>query len=271
MESTGLLENPVTKPIDPDDENLNQELKKGSYGKVVLISSPLADKTPRKNGISSRLRSLIRGKQEPPINQERFNLAKLASRVINSGEISEADIKNLPQGTSDTERIKLANVLATLNKFYSQKKFDAERVNRSQLPYELGLILSDFIEILPDNLAARILIVASNPDISRRIAMGEGTISELEANDSQQAAVEAVVLLPQEKREEMFREMQKIEPGIDGGAYRFFAFIAGQWPNRFADQNGQKLIELNLPPDQADAKIKEVASDLPKLGSILRS
>ncbi|MCL5113888.1 MAG: hypothetical protein M1372_01835 [Patescibacteria group bacterium] len=249
-------------------ENQNGVIKKGSYGEVILVKGQKEALPAQPKG--GFLKGFFGGKKQPAINIEAFDVANLTRRVLYEGKITDGDVAGFPRGDSEVSRVQLANILAALNKEHARAKFDTERRLRRDIPQDFGLIVSDFVEVLPADVAARMILAASDPEVSRRIVKGEGTLSGLQANDVQQVAVSAVSLLPQENRMNLFREMQRISPGNQGRAYRFFSFYVSNWANRRSDYCGQKFIEANLPRNKADEKIREVAGDIPEIGSMLR-
>lgn len=249
-------------------------LQQGQYGKVSLVADAERHQAKIQHSgrdIKDRLFRLIRGEGFLQRNlRELTELDLVVSSVLNKGAISREDLDALPHRLSYADQIRLANVFAGITGSDNARKFRRERKLGRSLPGDCGLILSDLIEIMPAPLTARMLYAASNPDIAIAIGQGAGTLDIRQSDDVQVSAIEAVVLLPKKARWEVFGEMSKLGSGSSGRAYKFFAFLAANWADRLSNYNAQRLIERNLPADQMEQKIQEVALDLPELGAFLR-
>ncbi len=129
-----------------------------------------------------------------------------------------------------------------------------------------GLALSDFLEVLPIEVAARVASAAADPDIGQSIF--EQTHGRY---DSQIDCIAAVVLLPRAKRRELLVEMMKLDPSPTGRGYSLFRLITSDWANAMSKFNAVKLIYANLQDEAAADKIEEVSDEFMELGNTLRA
>ncbi|MDP2649788.1 MAG: hypothetical protein Q8P10_03000 [bacterium] len=248
-------------------------IKKGSYGVVSLVGESSADKIRA----IKNTKVLWKEKIRDFLSSSKFNLNEISdaldisNNLILRGKILEEDIKKIPKGISDQEVFKLANIVALTIDTYHKTDLQIKKKGGISIPYYLGLVLSDFLEVLPRDVAAKILFAASNPDIAQTILKGQGSLESIVKHvDIQPHAVEATVLLPKNVRHEIFNEMVNLQPGKEGRANRFFGLIAINWAQRNSDYCGPILIYQNLVGEQASEKILEVQEDLAELGPMVR-
>lgn len=262
-----VTEDPKDLLSKPATDEKTEASSDSTYGKVHFVDKRTPGNMPDNHkGAREMLKGFLKGKRYSEVDI----LTSIRSDVINRGIISKEDLDLLPSGNSFKDQIQLANVLWSISEGYNKVKFEKERLLQHKIPNASGMILSDFLESIPRPLAARILLAASNPNVSNTIMQNEGTLKASQSTDSQQCAVEATVMFPRMARNEIFDEMAKLSPGLDGGAYRHFAFIATNWPQTHSNYNGPKLIERSLSENQAKVKIREVTDDLTPLGAKLR-
>ncbi len=250
-------------------------IRTGSYGLVSLVRADFvqqgvdkAFKSKARWGL--RLGDFFSGVRRSS-TAEAFDIGAVTHRVIDEGVAREDDIGRFPRDVKKrSDLIKLANIIAGMASLYGHRVLQEQRTGNIGQPYTLGLQLSDFLEVVPPEVAARVLFAASDPDIAQTILKGQGSLRGLRHIDVQPHAVEAVVLLPKDARHEIFTQMVALEPGIGGRANRFFGVIASNWANRTSDYCGQTLIYQNLQGDRAMRQILEMQTDLAELGPLVR-
>jgi hypothetical protein len=237
-------------------------LKEGRYRKVNLVESAHDNNgdSPR-NGGGMLDRIFHRHATTIPSFLSRYIIAN----AVVSGEVDKQQLEKLPKENSLKASEELSKVVVSIANRYRRDR----RFKGNESTDEEGLILSDFFEIIPVRLAARMMLAISNPDITRDLASDPDSIDV--AIDTQQCAVMTVALLPQTVRRDLFQEMAELSGGIQGGAYRFFALFASNWSALLSDYCGQTLIDRSFSDEkEREAKKTEVADDLRYLGPLLR-
>lgn len=260
-----------SQEIDRVGENL-RILKTGSYGKVNLvkgenIAAPKEEVKYRMGALSNKIKSWFGGNKARM--DEAYAIGDLCHNVANNHRVYEGQLKGIPGGFNHGELLKLGNIIALIANMYGKSVLKARRELGETRPYDLGLTLSDFLEVIPTEVAARILYAASDPEIAQTILQGEGSLN-IKDIDIQPHAVEAVVLLPIEPRHKIFTGMADLQPNGGSRAYRLFGLIAANWAQRNSEYCGQIMIYNNLRDEVASRKILEVQEDLSNLGPELR-
>ncbi len=258
------------------DKNLDSNtgsLKTGPFGIVSLskddLMSPLDHQfRAQKIGIGARFKNLFSGKRDLA-SEETASGGLLARHVLEEGKVSTRDLSVIPLGSSDYDELKRANIFAMMSSFHDFL-LNKGRKEGNNPGHRLGLILADFVDIIPRDIASRIILSAADPKVARTIAKQEGTLA-IGNVDTQTLAVESVVLLPRESRLELFSEMAKISPGREGRARRLLSLIASDWTNRNSPYCGSLLIYMNLEGELASHQILEVQEDLIPLGQIIEN
>jgi hypothetical protein len=244
MTSTARLE---SEPMSP--------FKQGSYGKVEFIefSGENRPPTPRKRGFLAR----FSGKPEPVTPLVTWD--EIAEAVI-SGTLDGQQLANFSNGYSAGSSEGLASVVVSIVSKYRDARKAKQRALRQDLRDEEALVLSDFFEIIPKPLAARMLLATANPNVARNLA-----ISVSDVVDTQQCAIETVSLLPKNVRIDLFGEMAKLDKDR---AYALFRLFVSNWSTRLSDFCGQRAIEASLSQELCDNKIAEVSDDFCHGGTI---
>lgn len=237
----------------------------GSNSKVRLIKDskiPEKDALPvKKGGLLSKIPFFSQA-NATAIEISTFTLQTLPGYILR-GEINEEFINVLRHASPE----ELALAMTTFSSRYYESKFNKEKMERRSLPEEEGLMVADFLEVLPRSVAARIVLACANPNIAREIQ----TSTPGKGYDSQQIAIEGIMVSSSKLRREIFREMMRISPGEGGAAYQFYKLLVSNWPNRQSDFNGQRFLERNFLPATANDKIREFNEELADLGQFLRS
>lgn len=245
----------------------------GYWGKVKLVDDRVPHpRTETSKGILGVLIGFLKHEPKTPARTELEVLGSISDSVVYDGKVLQSDIDALPKNHSEYHKLRLANTLIAISAVYTQQRSRMESLHRTNLADEEPLILSDFIEVLPRHLAACVLLAASDPEIARTILKHEGTLAVRHSSDSQQAAIEAVSLLPQKVRLELFDEMARISPGTNGETFRFYKFLVSNWPHPTSSHSGMKFIHKALEhnPELEEAKTAEMADDIQTLGPRLR-
>lgn len=247
-----------------DPERQKQEPIIGSYNKVSLAEKEIDLEIPldaHRKG--SRLFSWLRGKRS--LGNIWDEQTQLAVSVVLAGRVSRQEVERLPiDYKTRSDKIQQIDTLYALASAYEQRK----QTMRSET-YDFGLTLSDFFEIIPRSTAAVFLYIASDPDIAQDVLDHQKGLG-LETIDVQKIAVEVSVLLPTEARHEIFVEMAKLDPRLEGRAYGLFRSIVANFHQRNSEFCGSSLIYANLTGDRASGKILEVQNDFADLGELIR-
>lgn len=254
-----------------DSAEIPKVIKRGSNDKVALIAgSNIAfsreEAKHRFGHLKLRISSWFRGNEEAM--SEVISIGDLCHNVANRYRVYEEHIKHIPTGIDKESLLKLGNIFATIAKLYGKNTLERQRQNTPR-PYELGLILSDFLEVIPAEVAARLLYAASDPDVAQTILSGEGSLN-IKYIDIQDLAVEVTVLLPKEARHNIFEKLVQLSPGKDGRANRLFGLIASNWAQRNSSYCGLTLIYQNLQGEKASQHVLDMQADLQELGPIVR-
>jgi len=244
----------------------------GSYGKVSLVETVpdlnQVQPEPKPGGLLSRLG--FGGSAKKIVNA----YLQIPEHVIFQKVVGYDVLNALPEGRNRDEREDLARVIYLISQHYSRA---TERSGKKS-PYYLGLILSDFVEVVPIEIAGKILYAASNRETSEDIAEGRERIFggvpipaiRGSGPSTLELAVEAIVLLPDQKRYEVFVELSRLDPSQEGNAHNLFRLITMNMSQRDSPYSGTMLIYKNLEGEQASTKANEVMGDLPKLGELVR-
>lgn len=244
-------------------------IKTGFYKHVSLIEGSVRPVEETKFRLESRIKgilSLFSGRRMSGVSSD---LVIVASNVIGPGEIGESDIARLPSSLTPPNLLHMAQIVAMLS-FVHDERIQMNRPDIN-LPYERGLFISDFLEVIPTEVTARILYAASTPDVAEAIYEGRGSLRRLQGHDPQIMAIEGVVLLPSEVRREVFTELARLQPGRSGRARLFLSSMIGNFHDPNSKYGGSKLIYANLQGEEASGKILEVQSEFMDLAEIVNA
>ena len=253
---------------DQPKENLQDlTLKSGSYDQVNYVAGSLADscehygaKTRGKISLNF-IKGLGRGTAGNV--KKAFDDVRIGHYAIIHKAIGEDDVRTLPDSVESlSDNLRLGRVLGYI------ALHDQNQRKETKDPYQLGLKLADFCEVIDSKLAARILFAASNPDIAQEISKRNTVLRNI---DVQPLAIDSIVLLPIEKRHEIFEEMARLEPGREGRASRLLSRIGNDWNKRNSRTSGIKIIHANLQGEKAGAKVLEAQGDLGELRTIIKA
>lgn len=148
-----------------------------------------------------------------------------------------------------------------------------QTMHKSGHQYDLGLVLSDFLEVLPPVVAAAFLKATSNPDVAKNILEGKG-VAILGQTEKQAAvdilphAVEAFVLLPVEKRHEILQAMVQAGTKSKEAARRLYQRIATNINQTRSDDSAYVHIYRNLQDQKASEKLIEIRQDMAQWNKI---
>lgn len=245
------------------------ELRTISYGLVRYVENSERtsyDRTRNDKPLKEKLMAFTKGRD---LAEEAADILYLADHVIREGAVRKVDLDRLPKGSSEVDRVKLANALMVIVDSYNRIKVASRRADNGT-QYSLGLVLADFLSVIPRKTASRFLEAASDPNISQAVLKGELRYG-VHGLEPEPYAIEATVLLPREVRIEIFREMVKKQKPGNQRALGFFRNIAANWTQSGRKLCGVDAIKASLPPEQAELKIGEVLEDITNtLGPIVR-
>ena len=242
----------------------------GSYNRLQLVNQDYSagvDSEITKRVVSRKLGSLVGGRGG--WIEHRVPHIKVAKHIFEEGEVGASEVSKLLQGKSPFEIQLIAEIPAIIAmeyKFIEGRQRDAGK----PLPYQLGLVLSDFMEVIPEDAAVKILNAATNPKISEEIRQLYFQVSQMDL-DPQSMAAEAVALLPRERRIALFEQMAAQDSRLEGRASLFFRSIATNFHVRGSSFSAAGNIRANLHGEEAERKIEEVQEDLPVIGDLIRS
>lgn len=252
-------------------ERLGTGIQKGSWGLLELTDSKVGtsltqSKEYQKRKLYDRAVGFFKSNRHEV--ERSYSLTEAGVRIVRRHTLQQSDIERIPQGDDMKSQKQLAEFVAVIAGIYQKDAPDVKNKGLN-VRYHLGLLLSDMFELMPPKTAAKVLLAASTPEISEEIK--EGANSEgLPEIDVQALAVEAILLLPQGKRRELFIEMAKQDPRQEGRPSLFFRFIVGAFNDRNSPFFGIGLIYANLDGDEAQEKILEVQDDFPVIGALMR-
>ncbi len=186
------------------------------------------------------------------------SIRRISVHAVHMGAVSQNEINRLPKRLSPRDQMWLAQTLAAFPSAYSSFIEEAEQRLGKRSDYMLGAIMADFLEVIPRSIATRILYSASNPEIAEDIFKGRSSISFWRDTDTQALVIESLVLLPAEVRKEVFKEMTKLEPKLEGRAHSLFRMLVANFHQKSSPYCGRDYIYANLPSPYAETKEEEV-------------
>lgn len=185
-----------------------------------------------------------------------------AHYIVAHQMVGEDDLRGLPDTLDPKARLAAVNAFGAIVKTY----LDA----RGNRPCELGLILSDTLQVLPPQLAAVLLGSASDPQVASEILERRAGHEVVRGFDLQRYAIEAAVLLPVPAQNEIFAEMARLDPGRQGRARRLLSQIATNFHQRNSPYSGVSLIYRNLEGEAASERVLKTQGNLAHLGEIIK-
>jgi hypothetical protein len=248
-------------------EQVGQVSRQGTYGLVETASRGVYASDQKQIKITGLVFGILRNdRRQTSVACMQF---ELAMQLIIEGKLNLDFIDKVPKGNSKVDISDRANLISVIGNLYS-KMINERRRNGENPQYDLGLILSDFLELLPRLLAAKILLSASESDLALD-AISKERIVDRVGEGPQVLALEALVLLPREIRVGVFGEMAKMEPGEQEGASMLFGQLTDNFYNVGSTMCGYSLILANLSDEAAIAKVAEVSEDFVQIGEIIRA
>jgi hypothetical protein len=247
----------ITPMISRAEAGSPTPLKQGRYGKVALLESNgnnNGDPVREKPGFLGRF-----SKKPKPISSS--SARREIANAVAIGELSNQQLTDFSNGNGSGNPRELAGMVVDIASDYRYERTTRQHALKQQFPDEEALVLSDFFEVIPRELAASMMLAISNPNIARDMTITSGVI------DTQQCAIEVATLLPSDVRLDLFREMAKLDKER---AYALFRLFVSNWSNRLSDFCGQRFIEASLPEELCEDKIAEVCADFSSLGDMLR-
>lgn len=256
----------------------------GSYNmvRVVVRATRVASDVQRGNPLSRLLkRATDAGSREVKWADERDMLSKISVQVVQRGTITQGEIDAIPMGDTFRSRRTHGNLMLAISAEYAARikalKEQEELIKTTMRPgvfeeatdYHLGLIYSDFFEVLPGDKAAAILLSCADPEVSETHRKGGG--HQGLAGDTQQIATEAIVMMPREVRQDIFREMVKIDPKSGGMTDTLYRNLVANFYQSGTSFGGANMILMNLKGEAGQEKVIEFADDFGPLGGIVRS
>lgn len=251
--------------------------KTGSYGRVTLVSHTQVGRElqQQRRGVIPSFAEVVLFFDSIPgygYYNTQYQQAEAQQRlwgltegILDRGIVDEEEFTGFVRGNKRNS-VRLASLLASLETSYAQKRFGTDE------PYVFGQYSADLLEVVPTRLAADILSASSNSEHARAVNAGQSDILRGDqTSDPQKTAIEALVLLPQQIRRSILEEMSRRKPGTEGPAYRLFSLMGSNFRFYHSGYSGAQFIERNLPEDQAEAKIEEVADEIRDLTPVLRN
>lgn len=256
------------------EANLNGErtvIKTGAYVMVSLVNGSVAtpaEGTLRRTVYGGGLRGTIaRFLDKRSVRREAFDVVTFAHHIVDVHQVGQEDLKSLPQGLTDTDQVRLANIVAQISLQHGYMQSDLRQKSDVKPPYKLGRILADFLDVIPRSVAARLVFACANPDVAQTIKRGEGTLNISDV-DVQSLIIEGLILTLPQTRREIFTELAKLQAEKDGRANRLLSLITSNWVNRNSDYCGPTMIYRNLEDQQASSKVLEVQTEFADLRQI---
>src|SRR3989344_1204245 len=240
-------------------------LKRGHYGQVSLIEGEVNCPERQESVVLKgfALRSWIKylmGGNSREWSSTQLNAFR-SHDLIYHHQIGAIGLKGLDQNLQNSNgKFELARSVGTLVWMYLDQIKNKEE-------YRLGKILSDFMEVIPTQSSAKLFLAMSSPEIAE--AINHGAIPLFRDIDLQASAVEAAVLLPQDARHRVFKEMGQISPGHTGDARRFSKLISAEWSNRQSSYCGALMIYRSMEGEEASGEVLEVQHDLIEISHLL--
>lgn len=252
-------------------ERLSTGIQKGSWGLLELTEGKVGTSLARSRGyqrqkLLDRVSGFIRGNRREV--EQSYSLVEAGIRIVRRHGLQQSDLERIPLGQGTKSQKHRAEFVEMIAGIY-QKDAPELKNKGLNIKYHLGLLLSDMFELMPPETAARVLLSASTPEISGEIkerANSEG----LPEIDVHVLAVEAVLLLPRNKRRELFVEMAKQDTRQEGRPSLFFRSIVGAFNDRNSPFFGIGLIYANLEGEKAQEKVLEVQDDFLVIGALMR-
>ncbi len=231
--------------VSPENTDI---IKNGSWRKVALVRT---DTTSREDTILRSSRKGVFGVIRTLLGRHNasntiIDAAEFANHVMFRGVIGTNDIDRLSGIPQSKDSNQLSLLMTGLHMEYGEferKLKDEGMPNRS---YQMGLYLADMFEVIPPALAARILFATADPETSQSNVNGEKNRAT-EGIDILEMSVEGLVLLPNQARHQIFKELAMIQPTRDGRAHRLLSLIGADWYSHMHSKySGYAAINANL-------------------------
>lgn len=222
-------------------------VKAGYYFKVNVLRGSASQLDP----LSTRIGLIgeeIKARLGSPRHRMAYRSGHIARHALFHHAIGTSDIASLKERSNHKDE--MAFTFGTIVRLYGKLQ-ESRRSHRSKSqPYDLGLILSDFIEADPE-LGAHVLLAAHDPDVSRAVAK-EGYFVNLAGMDMQPIAMGTFCLLPPGARQSVMEAMAEIDP--EAGSM-FVRDVSGNFEGR-SNKDAAGFISQNW--QAAEGAIKEI-------------
>jgi hypothetical protein len=223
-------------------------IKKGSWGKVTLVNNNTTSREDiiqrnARRGVFGVIRTFL-GRYNAPSTI--IDAAEFANHVMFRGVIGTNDIGLLSGMPQSKDSHQLALLMTSLHMEYGEFDRKLKDEGQPKRDYEMGLYLADTLEVIPPSLAARILFATADPETSQSNINGEKNRAT-EGIDILEMSVEGLVLLPNQARHDIFKELAMIQPTRDGRAHRLLSLIGADWYSHMHSKySGYGAINANL-------------------------
>jgi len=194
-----------------------------------------------------------------------LKITDVASRVINEGKVNLKDVEHIGR----LRTFEQASFLATFGSYYKMKEKAAAQAGTPS-SYNLGLVIADFLEVIPVETAAKLILAGSDPDISESIIRHDRT-RHMEAVDTQVLAAEGVILLPLKVQSEVLKKMVDLDPRLEGRGYMFYRNLMSSFYDRRSSLSAFNLVTANIPYEAGFERLSSINENLVNLGEELRS
>lgn len=135
------------------------------------------------------------------------------------------------------------------------------RFKQSEDDRRTDIILSDFLEVIPPELAANIFRVIGNPELTKTLMENPRQFPVTWGLDLQKHAYAAFVLMPSEARAKILDAANSAGTETKTIVKDFVRRVAGNLNTRTV-YGIQGLIEQNLPPEQQGVKMAELRGEV---------
>lgn len=240
-------------------------IKVGSYHQVELVAEEFGPKfniDPSNQGLIMGSIGILKIEKLPSIS----NIAKA---VISQGAVPLPEIQKVSLGSTNEEVIFQAGLLSAIEGQYQKVEQDLLKLYGEKLPDQLGFVLSDFMEVIPPQISAKILrsswLGKHLKSKSRKYFPQDKLVESW-----QKLSTEAFVLMPSSARLEIFQNMDNHDRHLLLKNFSLGGFIYN-FGNLSDPNSGICLIFQNLEGEQGLEKADEVREDFVPMMQILRN
>lgn len=145
------------------------------------------------------------------LDDYRTVLANIANSAL-EGKIYTDIIMRLPKGSDSISSQAQSEALAMMQVVYFEQKPIMEERKGKDLPYQLGTLNADFLELIPKELSAAIMLSSWDAKNSKNTTRNYSKITGQNVNP-RLLAVESFVLMEDSRRQQVFEVMRGQDKG----------------------------------------------------------